>query len=481
MSQLLPVFRAARLVGVTRGTMQKKIHDGELTTFEGMVALEDLLKLFPQTEVGYDKEYERIQNIKSNAFAKRVTERLLPDVTVLARRVAELGRDLAASRVDLARDRAILDEIKSRLGILCQTPTKELSEDILHWLEKVMHASSFSDQISHELLAQDTVLRIMSAHITIQPSHHEYWLDGNETLLDAGVRSGLALNYGCTSGNCGLCKARVINGEVKKIQPHDYVLSEAEKNMNYILMCSCTAVTDTILEALVAEDENDIPLQEIITKIKSVDTSHPETLLLHLQTPRTQRLRFLAGQSVMLSMKNGSNADFHIASCPCDDRNLIFHISRQHQTPFIEHLLANSRKGDEITVIGPHGDFLFEEESTRAPIFLAYGSGFAPIKSLIEHAMALEVAAAMHIYWAVPDKTALYAHNLCRSWADALEDFYYHPMVNEDPLEKILAAHKTIDAFDIYLAGPEANVNAATERLLAAGLPEKQLTSVNVT
>lgn len=475
MPQLLPVFRAARLVGITRSALQKIIHDGELPTFEGQVALEDLLQAFPQTDLGYDAEYERIQNIKASAFAKRVRERMLPDAHVLARRVAELGRDLAVTQNGQHRQQQLLQEIRQRLNISRQNPTTKAIDDIMQWLDDALKAeASYSDAVEN-LHTQNTILRIMAAHIRIQPSNHEYWLEGNDTLLDAGVRSGLALNYGCTGGNCGLCKARVISGEVKKIQHHDYVLSEAEKNSGHILMCSCTAVTDVVLEALEATDENDIPQQEIITRVKSVDQSHPEILILHLQTPRSQRLRFLAGQSVKLSLTDGSNADFPIASCPCDDRNIIFHIAKNNPAAMVKTLVDNTRKGDEITVIGPHGHFLLQESSPRTPVFLAYGIGFAPIKSLIEHAMALETASDMHLYWAVENEAELYANNLCRSWDDALEEFSYHPVINADPIEQLLARHKNLADIDIYLAGPTTRTNDTEQKLLQKGLSKEQV------
>jgi CDP-4-dehydro-6-deoxyglucose reductase len=478
MPQLLPLFRAARLVGATRGALQKKIQAGELPAFEGMVAMDDLLRVFPKPDLGYDSEYERIQNIKSSAFARRVRERLLPDAHVLARRVAELGRDLAVTHGSLRRHQQLLADLQQRLNKSRDRPTKKDIEDIMAWLADNLQSAT-SSHPADELLAQDTVLRIMAAHIRIHPSNHEFWLEGTDTLLDAGVRAGLALNYGCTGGNCGLCKARVMRGEVKKTRPHDYVLSEAEKNMGYILMCSNTAVTDVVLEALEASGEHDIPLQEIVTKVKGIDRSHPEVLILHLQTPRAQRLRFLAGQSVNLSLPNGMKADFPIASCPCDDRNILFHVAQDGGSRLAQELAQNIRQGDEITVIGPQGDFLFRDTSKHAPIFLAFGIGFAPIKSLIEHAMALDVA-AMHLYWAVEKESALYANNLCRSWDDALEDFHYHPLVGHDAVATILAQHHMIEACDVYLAGPGHAVKHAGQRLLEAGLPDDQLITLSL-
>jgi len=490
MSQLLSVFRAARLVGVSRGTLQRKIHDEGVATFEGKILVDDLLTLFPRTELQHDSEYERVQHIKKHAFAKRVRDHLMPDADVLADRISELGRELASTRAHLAQYQTILDQITLRLREAGETPSKKEVHGLLHWIKGTLAEPPMPSDPRKDLFANDSVLRIMAAHIKIQPSNHEFWLEGSGSILEAGVRSGLALNYGCTSGSCGLCKARVTSGEVKKIQQHDYVLSEAEKNMNYVLMCSCTAVTDVVLEALEASGENDIPTQQIITKVKSINQPTDNMLIMHVQTPRIQRLRFLAGQSVTLSLGDPSvstssltktaSVDLPIASCPCDDRNLLFHIPCDSDSAFAEAVLSNSKKGDAVTVTGPHGHFLFNEESERPQFYLAYGAGFAPIKSLIEHAMALEVPATMDLFWSVDKKADLYINNLCRSWDDALEDFNYHPVIQQDAVEQLLGHHAKLDDVDVYIAGPKTSVAQAGKRLLAAGLPDGQLITTSI-
>lgn len=475
MPQFLSVFRAARLVGVSRGTLQRQIHDEGVTTFEGKIQIDDLLALFPKTTLELDTEYERVQHIKRHAFAKRVRERLLPDADVLAERVSELGRELASTRAHLAQYQTILEQVTTHLYETEQSPTAKEIHGLIHWIKGILAEPPMPNDPRRDLFTNDTVLRIMAAHIKIQPSNHEFWLEGSDSILEAGVHSGLALNYGCTSGNCGLCKARIISGEVKKTQHHDYVLSEAEKNMNYVLMCSCTAVSDIVIEALEASGEHDIPTQEITTKVKSINKPTDNMLVMHLQTPRVQRLRFLAGQSITLSLSDKSSADYSIASCPCDDRNLLFHIPCDTNTPFTQTLLNSTKKGDEITLVGPHGNFLFNEESKRPQFYLAYGAGFAPIKSLIEHAMALEIPATMDLFWAVDKKEDLYTHNLCRSWDDALEDFNYHPIIQEDAIEHLLAQQNKLEDVDVYIAGPQTSVGKAGESLLAAGLPNEQL------
>jgi CDP-4-dehydro-6-deoxyglucose reductase len=323
------------------------------------------------------------------------------------------------------------------------------------------------------------MLRVMSAHVVVRPSRHEFFVDGADTILDAALRSGLALNYGCSNGNCGLCKARIVSGQVQKVRHHDYVLSEAEKQQGYTLLCSHTAVGDLVVEALESAEAGDIPTQQIVARVKAMQALGDDLMLLHLQTPRTNRLRFLAGQNLTLTAGEAS-AQLPIASCPCDDRNLHFHVVRNAGGSFARRVFGPLKAGDAVTLFGPWGDFVLRPESPRSILFLACDTGFAPIKSLIEHAMALEASAWLHLYWLATRPAGHYLDNLCRSWADALDNFTYAPIAAEhddarDLIRRIGADHADLNAFDIYLAGPEAFVRSATMALRERDFPETQL------
>jgi CDP-4-dehydro-6-deoxyglucose reductase len=320
------------------------------------------------------------------------------------------------------------------------------------------------------------MLRVMSAHVTIQPSRHDFFVEGTDTLLEAALKSGLALNYGCSSGNCGLCKARIVDGQVLKTKHHDYVLSEAEKQQGYCLMCSYTAVSDLTIEALEANSAKDIPAQELSARIKSVTPLGPDMMMLHLQTPRTHRLRFLAGQTVTLGMPDAGSAEFPITTCPCDDRNLQFHIERGQGGAFGEKVFNGLSTTENVSVYGPWGDYDYKEDSQHATLFLAFGRGFGLIKSLAEHTMALESAEDMLLVWAGYPPNGHYMGNLCRAWTDALDNFRFDPVTiaGHDPqaeaiqvVEKLLADHPEVLKYDIYLAGPDTYVGPAAEKLHA--------------
>ena len=477
MAQRLPVFRAARLVGVSRSTLQKKIRQEGISTFEGSIDLSELLTLYPKADLSHDTEYERVQHIKATAFGKRVRGRALPDAETLAARLSEIGHALADTQTHLSQYHSTLEQVASRLSHMGSKGNQNEILELAHLIKTTLQKSEADTSPEQDLLAHNTVLGIMSAHIKIQPSNHEFWLEGNSSILESAVQSGLSLNYGCTSGNCGLCKARVVSGEVKKIQNHDYALSEAEKNMNYVLLCSCTAITDVVIEALEAKGEDDIPQQEITTKVKKIDKLNENVLALHLQTPRVQRLRFLAGQSVALTLPDGITINLPVASCPCDDRNLLFHI-QENNSESNNTLISNTlTKGDDVIVTGPKGQFLLNEDSKLDQIFIAFGTGFAPIKSLIEHAMAIDESVNMHLYWVADEQEDLYLDNLCRSWNDALDNFNYHPIIGKNIMNTVTDKQGNLKDCDVYLAGTEAQTKTVREWLQNNGLPKEQLFS----
>ena len=482
MPQLLTLSRAARLVGVTRGALQKKIKTGELATFEGMVAAPDLQRVFPDTRLDEQAALERYTFIKDTAYARRIRERILPDPEVLGARLMQISRDLARAKGLVDQYRALFERLEGRFKTLKDAT---VAADLRDWLHRELEQGLQRAGETQPLVVEDHVLRIMTAHVRLLPSQHEFFVEGNDTVLEAALRSGLALDYGCSGGNCGLCKAKVLSGQVKKTRPHDYVLTESEKAAGQVLLCCHTAVTDLVVEATEAHGARDIPLQTIQTRVKSVEPMTGDMRLLHLQTPRTNRLRFLAGQHVTLRAADGVEAELPIASCPCDDRNLQFHVRLASGDRFAEHVFGKLKALDNVTVIGPKGEFTLHDSSPRSLIFLACDTGFAPVKSLIEHAMSLESAETIHLYWITCREREHYMQNLCRSWDDALDNFSYTPLTaegngsEEDRIARALARvaedHPDLAEFDVYAAGSMALMGAAQKVLVSAGLPVEQL------
>jgi len=487
----MDLSRAARLVGVTRVALQKKIKEGLLPSFEGKVSEDDLLRVYPDTQFEDDTLLERMARTKEIAFGVRAFERL-PNKEVLAARLTGLGKELSDAQASLMHYRTVVEGLEEQLKKWdnAGTEVQAAAAALRIWLHQALQAGGQRAGVPN-LTIRDSFLRIMAAHVQLRPSGHEFFVDGADTLLEAALRAGLALNYGCSNGNCGQCKARVASGELMKVRHHDYVLSEAEIASGYALMCSNTAVSDVVIEAGEAHAATDIPFQHITAHVKSLEPLGDEMLLLHLQTPGNQRLRYLAGQNAVLRFGRSLAAEFPLASCPCDDRNLLFHI---HNTPgnhFAEHVSTKLQIGEAVVVEGPKGGFVLHE-GVRPLIFLAFGSGFAPLKSLMEHAMALDFAESMHLYWVVSHESDLYFPNWPRAMAETLDNFRYTPLIAGVNLETaagkqekllggllqhIVDEHPTLGDCDVYVAGPEVLLEGAGKWLLEHGLPTAQLSA----
>jgi CDP-4-dehydro-6-deoxyglucose reductase len=325
----------------------------------------------------------------------------------------------------------------------------------------------------------------MTTRVRMLPSGREFISEGNSNLLEAGLRAGLRLGYGCSNGNCGKCVARVVSGEVQKTRLHDYIITRQEIASGQVLMCSNTAITDVVLQAGEASDASEIPQQQITAKVKNINIVNDDVALVHLRTPRTNRLRFLAGQHVQLGVNGMPAVVYPVGSCPCDDMHLHFQIPRGVGDEFSDHVFNTLKSGDLVEVTGPMGDFILDEDSPRPLIFVASRTGFAPIRSLVEHAMSLEVADAIHLVWIAGSKQDRYLDNLCRSWTDALDDFHYVP-VDHGPEKSAVdicrevVGHLKIEPgkladHDCYIAGNESLVNACTATMIDNGLPPAQL------
>ncbi|MCU0840662.1 MAG: 2Fe-2S iron-sulfur cluster-binding protein [Thiobacillaceae bacterium] len=473
MSHYLSLSRVARLVGVSRVALQRMIKDGQLATFDGDVELEELLRVFPDVRWQDDGEFRRVEEIKRKAFAKRVFERALPDKEVLADRLFDLTSEFAAAKSLLMHYDELFKWIGAKLDDVADSggpATAQAVVTLKQWIRQQVEAAPKEAERGRALLAEESAMRIMSAQVTVQPSGHEFFVEGNDTILEAALRAGIPLNYGCSNGNCGDCRARLVSGEVKKVHPHDYLLKEADKGNGAFLMCSYTAVSDVVIEASVA-GAMDIAFQTIPTKVKAVELINERVAALHLITPRSQRLRFLAGQQVNLSA-DGVTGDYYVASCPCEDRHIELHVRRDNR-PFARKVFEDLRKEDAVTINGPSGNFVIKMDSRRPVIFVAWEDGFAPIKSLAQHAMSLEVAESMHLYWVAED-LGQYQDNLCRAWADALDNFTYTPLKVESGVrhvaETILARHPSLIRADIYAAGPADFLHHLRDGAMARGL-----------
>lgn len=496
MARLLSASRAASIVGVPRGQIQKHIQNGDLTSFEGKVKLSQLIKLYPDSQIEKDHMSEKMEEFIANAlkrarYAKFQTLNT-PDTATLATRLAALSKELSQTKSDLYHHEQLLNMLHQHITDNIRTESNSenarVYKTLQQWLIKAEKNLTTTRLELEPLIKRDDFLRIMAAQVHVAPSGLEYFIEGKNSILEAGLTTGSALNYGCSNGNCGKCKAKLLSGQIEKIKQHEYVFSNAEKSQNCFLMCSNTAVTDIEIEAEIAGSEKDIPQQELSTKVKKIEPLSKHVSVLTVKTQRTNRLRFLAGQEVTLTVNNKISETLPIASCPCDESFIQFHIENNHSA-FNDYAIHSLKSNDTVKITGPSGHFVLNSDSTKPIIFIAVNAGFAPVKSLIENALSLEAAEYIHFYWINTLEEKPYLHNLCRAWNDALDNFKYtamnvaHLCNNAVPDQEIFSAclsnlikeHADLANVDIYSSIPESLIDFANTFFMAQGLESGQI------
>ena len=225
-------------------------------------------------------------------------------------------------------------------------------------------------------------------------------------------------------------------------------------------------------------------MQSLRAKVSKIEKKHEDFIVLQLRTPRTKTLRFLAGQYVHLKINDSPHYEASVASCPCNGMILEFHIHRDEE-PFVEYVFDQLRVGEQIEIEGPYGDFNLDEESNRAIVMVGVDVGFAPLKSLIEHAIALDLEQVIQLYWVVTQEGMFYRENYCRSWEDALDTFIYKPLVLDYSsklsdsvkaiVNEIVASSPIESEVDLYLSGNPVVLRVLKQAFIDRGTPAIQV------
>lgn len=310
---------------------------------------------------------------------------------------------------------------------------------------------------------------------------------GNETVLSAAVRAGVRVAYGCNNGNCGECLARVVDGETRRVRAHDFALSERQQLRGYFLMCSTTAQTDLTVEANTSSETREHALRATIRKIHRADGC-ADMIVLSARPQRSRRLRFIAGQYARLSFADYEPIECSIASCPCDETQMEFHIFATPDNDLREWLFNHARPGQKIDLFGPLGRWTFSGDYARPAIFIAHTLGFAPVKSVLEHVMAQESRLPVMLYRIADEKHPHYLLNLCRAWDDAFDQLTVkYGDASAATFDDLVSAVNEWRAsghngdtmkwnnFDVYVSTPDDLLAPWRDALLAAGVARERI------
>ena len=329
----------------------------------------------------------------------------------------------------------------------------------------------------------------MSHQITIKPSGHLYTAQEDETILESALREGFALPYGCRNGACGSCKGKILEGKIDYGEYQENTLSEQDKQAGYALFCCAKPLSDVIVECREIGAAKDITIKTLPCRVQKMQQCAHDVMALFLKLPANERLQFLAGQYIDILLKDGKRRSFSLANAPHDDALLELHIRNVTGGAFTEHIFSKMKEKDILRFEGPLGTFFLREDSDKPIIFLAGGTGFAPIKSMLEHAFHGGIQRQMILYWGARAQRDLYMAELPGTWQQAHSNFTFIPVLSE-PLpedhwpgragfvhEAVLHDFTDLSGYQVYACGAPPMVEAAHKAFTARGLPEDEFFS----
>lgn len=323
----------------------------------------------------------------------------------------------------------------------------------------------------------------MPFQISIQPSGHSFIAEDGASILRAALDAGFILPYGCRNGACGACKGKILSGQVDLGLPAESALGEEDKAAGMALFCCAKPLSDIVIESQEVSSVKDIPIKKLPCRVHRMERLAPDVMALQLKLPVNERLQFLAGQYIEILLKDGKRRAFSLASAPHDDELLQLHIRLVPGGQFTEQVFGAMKERDILRFEGPRGSFFLREESPKPIILLAGGTGFAPIKSIIEHAIHNKIGRPMSLYWGARDRAGLYLPGLPLRWLIEHPHFTYLPVLSEPAAgdawtgrvglvhQAVLDDCADLSGHQVYACGAPAMIDAARRDFVARGLP----------
>jgi len=302
-------------------------------------------------------------------------------------------------------------------------------------------------------------------------------------MLEAGLRQHLALPFGCKSGGCGSCRVRLLQGEARHRLPPP-ALSQAELDAGYILMCLAEAHSDLVIDLHQPPRLERLRLQQLPVRAQSRTMLSHDIIGLTLKLPRGTAFDYEPGQYLDFLLEDGKRRSFSIANAP-NGETLEFHLRIAPGGRFARWVRDEMPERAILRIEGPLGAFYIREDSQRPMLLMAGGSGFAPIKAMLEAQFAQGLKRPAHLFLGVRSREDLYLDALARQWAEQQPLFRYTPVLSEPDAdwdgergfvhEALLRAYPKLDGHEIYMSGPPVMVRSGKEAFIAAGLDADHL------
>jgi len=331
----------------------------------------------------------------------------------------------------------------------------------------------------------------VSYQVTLKTSGKQFTVTQDETVLEAALRQGINLPYGCKNGACGSCKGKVLEGQITHGQHSENALSRTDETAGGILFCCSHPQSDLLIEAREVQGAGDIAIRKVPCRVNTISKPSNDVAILKLQLPAAERFQFLAGQYLEFLLKDGQRRAYSIANAPEQEGPLELHIRHLPGglfTDFVFGAVSPALKEKDILRFeGPLGSFFLREDSKKPIIFLAAGTGFAPIKSIIEQMQTKKIERPIELYWGGRRPSDLYLSDLCKTWEQEIPNFKYIPVISDDLREDawrgrtgfvhqaVIDDHPSLKDFQVYACGAPVMVNAAREDFSSkCHLPEEE-------
>jgi CDP-4-dehydro-6-deoxyglucose reductase len=333
----------------------------------------------------------------------------------------------------------------------------------------------------------------LSYQVELKTSGKTFSVEADETVLEAALRQSINLPYGCKNGACGSCKGRLLTGKITHGDHSQSALSPADETAGATLLCCAHPQTNLLIEVREVQGGGDIPVRKVPCRINTIKFASDDVAILQLQLPASERFQFLAGQYLEFLLKDNKRRAYSIASAPHEEGPLELHIRHLPGGLFTDPLFGQTADGKQIKekdilrFEGPLGSFFLREDSKKPIIFLASGTGFAPIKAMLTSIQNKKIDREIHFYWGGRRPKDLYMDSLCQEFTHTIPGFHYIPVISEALPEDgwqgrtgfvhraVMHDFSDLSSYQVYACGAPIVIAAArTDFVKECRLPEEE-------
>jgi CDP-4-dehydro-6-deoxyglucose reductase, E3 len=329
----------------------------------------------------------------------------------------------------------------------------------------------------------------MTFQITVQPSGRTFTANPDEAILAAGIRQGIGLPYGCKDGACGSCKCKKVSGTVVHGPHQSKALSDDEEAAGLVLTCCAVPTSDVVLESKQVTEAGAFPVKKMPVRVSSLERVSPDVIVLKLQLPASDTFQYHAGQYVEFLLRDGDRRSYSMATAPhrqAEGPSMELHIRHMPGGKFTDQVFGTMKEKDILRIEGPYGSFYLREDSPKPIVLLASGTGFAPIKALIEHLQFKGSQRPVTLYWGGRRPADLYQHDWVLAQCVQMPHLRYVPVVSDALPEDrwsgrtgfvhraVLEDLPDLSGHQVYACGAPVVIESAQRDYTAAGLPPEE-------